>query len=106
MLRCACGYATKAYPLSADVTRSGPSQAEIDALERRHRDIAKHGAGALKLMEEKAALQQRRVDYCLAHDLSCFKCGTRLNDWARCGKTNGRYWAICVQCVRKPRQHT
>jgi hypothetical protein len=77
--------------------------AEIARLERRHRDIATHGAGVIPLVEAKTALQQRRQDFVQKHGLKCFKCGSGFNDWARCGKTNGRAWAICVPCIRSKR---
>lgn len=38
------------------------------------------------------------------HGIACFKCRSRLNDWAKTGITNGRPWAICQPCVQKKRR--
>ena len=77
------------------------SEAEIERLARKHSDIVNHGAGAMERHAAKVERQLQLSAFVLEHGVSCFKCGTRLNQWAKTGITNGRAWAICVPCVRK-----
>lgn len=54
-------------------------------------------------LERKAARLERKVHldaFATKHELSCFKCGSSFNEWAKTGITNGRAWAICLPCVR------
>ena len=74
---------------------------EIARLERKHRDIAEHGAGALVKQAEREQRQRQMAEFVAEHGLSCFKCGSVLNAWAATGAGQTRYWAICQVCVRK-----
>jgi hypothetical protein len=45
--------------------------------------------------------QTAMVEFVARHDLACFKCGTRVGEWAKTGvSARGGAWAICVNCVR------
>ena len=81
--------------------RGGMNEAEMDRLSRRHSDIRLHGAGALAREAARHEAQAQLVEFVLEHNLACFKCGTRLNTWAKTGYRRGRAWAICTMCVRR-----
>jgi hypothetical protein len=40
------------------------------------------------------------ADFAAKHELACFTCGSRSNEWAKTGWSKRRPWAICVPCVR------
>lgn len=80
------------------------NEKQIEALERRHRDIAVHGAGALALQAEREALAERREAWVKKHNLACFRCKTRIGGWAAGGVNQwGRKWVLCDRCVREKR---
>ena len=74
---------------------------EIARLERKHRDIAEHGAGALAKQAAREHRQAEMSAFVSEHGLSCFKCGSTFNAWASTGWAGARAWAICQVCVRK-----
>lgn len=81
---------------------SKAEETEAKRLTARHKDIATHGPGALARQAEKDLKRQGMNMFALEHGLACFRCGSRLNDWAKVGTGEyGRAWGICVLCVRK-----
>lgn len=77
---------------------------EIRRLNRKHSDIRRLGAGVTELVEARRQKQAGMASFVLEHDISCFKCGSRMNDWAKTGVSEyGRAWCICQRCVRGPR---
>ena len=78
-----------------------PSDHEIQRLERKHADIARLGAQAPDKELARRERQMRLAAFVDQHNITCFKCGSRLNDWAKTGLKGRRPWAICVRCVRQ-----
>jgi hypothetical protein len=40
------------------------------------------------------------ADFAAKHELACFACGSRSNEWAKTGWNKRGPWAICVPCVK------
>lgn len=81
------------------------SEAEVERLRRKHADIRLHGGPeALNRQAEKKQRQAQLKAFATKHDIGCFKCGSKLNDWAKIGMHKSHHaWAICLSCVQKPR---
>ena len=47
--------------------------------------------------------QEQMNEFAVEHELVCFVCGSGFNRWGKTGVTNGRAWAVCLRCVRKPK---
>ena len=77
------------------------NEAEMERLQRRHSDIYKLGAAAPDREAIKRERQMRLAAFVSQHGIACFKCGSKLNDWAKTGIANRGPWAICIRCVRE-----
>ncbi len=41
------------------------------------------------------------LEFVVRHDLACFVCGSRINEWAKTGTNAKGPWAICLPCVKR-----
>lgn len=47
------------------------------------------------------ARQDRMAAFATDHKLSCFKCGSKWNKWAKTGVNSRGPWAICRNCISR-----
>ena len=50
--------------------------------------------------ERQDARRAEREAFVNTHGLACFKCGTRMNEWAAARMGEFGPWALCVRCHR------